>query len=105
MAGLIVGEVSWLVLFPFVGWRLGGGWWFGAIVASALLVTFIAIWGRWMAPSSAHRLPFENRQLLLILLGSALTVLSSIEGLFAPAAISSLVLVWAHRAHQRTTAA
>lgn len=98
---MAIAELAWLVLIGLTGWRLGGGWWLGALVGAALLAAFLFAWGRWMAPRSTHRLPFEYRQLLLVVLGSALTVLAAIVGLLLPAGVAALVLVWAHHRHHR----
>jgi hypothetical protein len=55
----------------FIGARLASGVW--AVVLAVLLpVIAIAVWGRWNAPRSAHRLPARYRvPLELLIMGGA----------------------------------
>lgn len=96
-------ESTWLALLLMIGWRLGSGWWLGAVLSLGFGLTFLIIWGRWMAPQSRHRLSEDSRPVLLVLISSSLIVIAALAGLFMPAAISSLVLLWAHHCQNATT--
>src|SRR5262245_17671544 len=53
-----------------------GGWIAGSIIAVLAIVAFIALWARWCAPRSAHRLPTPRRiPLELALLGGGAVAL------------------------------
>jgi hypothetical protein len=58
-------EITLVVLLAVVGWRLGAPTGLagplpvllGVVLALALPAAAIAVWGRWLAPRAAHRLP------------------------------------------------
>ena len=70
MFALVIASVNYLV----VGWR---SWLIG--IAAALLVA--AIWARWMAPSSSHRLSDPWRYVAQAVLFVGVGVLAAISGL------------------------
>ncbi|TNC33246.1 YrdB family protein [Mumia zhuanghuii] len=54
-------ELAALVLIVLAGWRLGDGWWRGAVLAVALLALAVWFWGRLLAPRSPHRVAMPYR--------------------------------------------
>lgn len=102
---MFAAELIWLVVLGIAGWRLGQGWWLGAVEAVIFVGILVAAWARWMAPRSRHRLDPNNRLIALILLGSVITVLGASAGLLIPAAAASVLIVVAHRRHNRLTGA
>lgn len=54
-------ELAALVLLALAGWALGDGWWRGPVLAVALVAVAVWFWGRWLAPSSPHRVALPQR--------------------------------------------
>jgi hypothetical protein len=58
-------EIALVVLLAVAGWRLGASAGLaeplpvllGVVLALALPAAAVAVWGRWLAPRAAHRLP------------------------------------------------
>ncbi|WP_051274975.1 YrdB family protein [Cellulomonas sp. URHD0024] len=71
-------ELTMVVLLAVAGWRLGSSTVTYVGLAVAFVVVAVTLWGRWMAPRSAHRLP-----------GTARAVLAT--GLFATTAVVALL--------------
>ena len=98
---LLAGEMTWLCVLGWSGWRLGGGWWPGAVEGAVFIGAFVLTWGTWMAPRARRRLDFEGRQLVLVLMGSLITVLGAAAGALVPALAASVAVVVGHRRHYR----
>lgn len=98
---MFLGEMAWLALIAMIGWRLGSGWPVGAATAAVMLATFTAVWATWLAPRASRRLVAEDRNVVLMLIGSIITILGAWVGLLAPAIAASLIVVTAHALDHR----
>jgi len=56
-------ELALLALAAVAGWRLGGAPWSSILLAALLPGVVIAVWSRWFAPTSAHRVQLGGRRL------------------------------------------
>ncbi|MGF0115364.1 DUF2568 domain-containing protein [Promicromonospora sp. Marseille-Q5078] len=81
-------ELALLALLAVAGWRLGSGTGGGAAGVVAGLVLLLAlpavavtVWGRWLARTTAHRLPQPWRLTVQVVLFAAAGALAAAAGL------------------------
>jgi hypothetical protein len=72
-------ELALLGLAAVTGWRLGTPPWTSLLLAAVLAAVVVAVWGRWFAPRSAHRVRSRGRRLagqaaLLVAVGALAAV-------------------------------
>ncbi|MDM7855116.1 DUF2568 domain-containing protein [Cellulomonas alba] len=72
-------ELALLGLAVVTGWRLGTPPWTSLLLAVVLVAVVVAVWGRWFAPTSAHRVRARGRRLagqaaLLVAVGALAAV-------------------------------
>lgn len=56
-------ELALLALAVVTGWRLGTPPWTSLLLALVLAGVVVTVWGRWFAPTSAHRVQARGRRL------------------------------------------
>lgn len=56
-------ELALVGLAAVAGWRLGSPPWTSILLAVALPAVVVALWARWFAPLSAHRVRGRGRRL------------------------------------------
>lgn len=80
-------EVVMVALLAVAGWRLGSSTLLSLVLAVVFVAVAVAVWSRWMAPLSTHRLPGTVRAVV----ATGLFVLTAVVALLA--GISAFVVV------------
>jgi hypothetical protein len=76
-------ELALVALAAVTGWRLGPAAAWSLLLAVALPLVVVLVWGRWSAPRSAHRLGRPARFAVQLTLFVVVAALAALVGLAA----------------------
>lgn len=98
---LLIAHAALLTLGAVSLWRIGGGWWVGAVAAAVFAVVYAAMWRFWLAPGSRRQLLYRERLTLNLVAGPAVVVLGSLAGLWLPALLAVSMILLCDALNQR----
>lgn len=93
-------EVALVVLVAVAGWRLGDSAWLSPVLCVVLVLVVAVLWGVWLAPHAARRLPVRARVVAKAVLFAAVAALALAAGL-TWWAVAFVVVAWASLAWTR----
>lgn len=85
-------ELAMIALLAVAGWRLGSSTLVSLLLAVAFVVVAVAVWSRWMAPRSDHRLVGSPRAAAATGLFVATAVVALLAGISPLVAIAFAVV-------------
>lgn len=93
-------EVAMIALVAVSGWRLGSSAWLSPLLCVVLVVVVAVLWGLWLAPRAARRLPTRARVVAKAVLFAAVGGLALAAGI-GWWGLVFVVLAWASLAWTR----
>lgn len=84
----LVGHVGLLAIGAASLWRIGDGWWIGALVALLFVLLYATMWRFWLAPGSKLRRGYRERFTITLVIVPLTVVLGALAQLWLPALVA-----------------
>ena len=98
---LLIGHLSLLTIGAVALWRIGGGWWQGAVAAAAVALAYAALWRFLLAPGAKRHLGYRGRFTVNLVLGPIIVILGSLAGLWLPGLLAASTVLLCDALNER----